>query len=95
LAHRKGRYLESQGLLKCDAENSYLAGNEFDSGPMAQLQGLNYLPGRGSSSTGAQGVLPADVADERRGEQGKWSVFHYVRVWLAAGISFFSDCVCQ
>jgi hypothetical protein len=41
LAHRIGRYLERQGLLERDAENSYLACDELDSGPMAQLQGAS------------------------------------------------------
>jgi hypothetical protein len=38
LAHRIGHYLERQGLLERGVENSYLAGDELESGPMAQLQ---------------------------------------------------------
>jgi len=38
LAHRIGRYLERQGLLEQDVENSYLAGDDLEAGPMAQLQ---------------------------------------------------------
>lgn len=41
LAYRIGRYLERQGLLERDAENSYLVGDELDTGPMAQLQGAS------------------------------------------------------
>ena len=41
LAYRIGRYLEGQGLLERDAENSYLVGDELDTGPMAQLQGAS------------------------------------------------------
>ena len=32
-----GRYLERQGPLECDAENSYLAGDALEAGPMEQL----------------------------------------------------------
>jgi len=36
IAHRVGRYLERQGLLERDAENSYLAGDAVDDDPMSQ-----------------------------------------------------------
>lgn len=39
LALRIGRYLERQGLLERDAENSYLAGDALEVGAMAQLLG--------------------------------------------------------
>jgi hypothetical protein len=39
LARRIGRYLERQGLLEGDAENSYLAGDDVEDGVMAQLLG--------------------------------------------------------
>lgn len=39
LAGRIGRYLERQGLLERDAENSYLAGDVLEAGPMEQLLG--------------------------------------------------------
>ena len=39
LARRIGRFLERQGLLERDAENSYLAGDAFEAGPMEQLLG--------------------------------------------------------
>jgi len=39
IAHRIGRFLERQGLLERDAENSYLAGGEVEAGPMDQLLG--------------------------------------------------------
>jgi hypothetical protein len=39
LARRIGRYLERQGLLERDAENSYLAGDDLEAGPMEQLLG--------------------------------------------------------
>ena len=39
LARRIGRFLERQGLLERDAENSYLVGDDFDAGPMEQLLG--------------------------------------------------------
>lgn len=39
IAHRVGRFLERQGLLERDAENSYLVGEAVDEDPMAQLLG--------------------------------------------------------
>lgn len=41
LAFRIGRYLERQGLLERDIENSYLVGDEIETGPLAQLQGAS------------------------------------------------------
>jgi hypothetical protein len=34
LAQRVGRFLERQGLLECDAENSYLAAEAMEAGPL-------------------------------------------------------------
>jgi len=39
LAQRIGRFLERQGLLERDSENSYLAGDAVEAGPMDQLLG--------------------------------------------------------
>ena len=39
IAHRVGRFLERQGLLERDAENSYLAWDAVDEDPMNQLLG--------------------------------------------------------
>ncbi len=39
LALRIGRYLERQGLLERDAENSYLAGDDLEAGSLEQLLG--------------------------------------------------------
>jgi hypothetical protein len=39
LARRIGRYLEGQGWLTQDAENSYLVGDVLEAGPMEQLLG--------------------------------------------------------
>ena len=39
IAHRVGRYLERQGLLERDTENSYLASDAVDDEPMNQLLG--------------------------------------------------------
>jgi hypothetical protein len=39
LALRIGRHLERQGLLERDAENSYLAGDDVEAGPMEKLLG--------------------------------------------------------
>jgi hypothetical protein len=43
LARRIGRYLERQGLLERDAENSYLAGDDLEAGPMEQLLGSSVM----------------------------------------------------
>ena len=39
ITHRVGRFLERQGLLERDAENSYLAGDSVDDDPLNQLLG--------------------------------------------------------
>ena len=39
IARRVGRFLEREGLLARDAENSYLAGEAGDDGPIDQLLG--------------------------------------------------------
>ena len=39
IARRVGRFLERQGLLERDAENSYLVGDALEAGPMDQLLG--------------------------------------------------------
>ena len=39
IAQRVGRFLERQGLLERDAENSYLAGDAVEGGPLGQLLG--------------------------------------------------------
>jgi hypothetical protein len=41
IAHRLARYLERQGLLERDAENSYLALDHSDEDPMDQLRGYS------------------------------------------------------
>ena len=43
LALRIGRYLEGWGLLERDAENSYLAGDDLEAGPMDQLLGSSII----------------------------------------------------
>jgi len=43
LARRIGRYLERQGLLERDAENSYLAADALEAGPMEQLLGSSMM----------------------------------------------------
>ena len=39
IAHRVGRFLERRGLLERDAENSYLASDAVEEGPMSELIG--------------------------------------------------------
>jgi hypothetical protein len=60
IAHRVGRFLEQQGLLERDAENSYLTYDETDDDPMTQLLG--------SSITYRIAVGPQAAC--RRGRQG-------------------------
>ena len=36
-----GRYLERQELSERDVENSYIAGDDLEDGPMAQRQGVS------------------------------------------------------
>jgi hypothetical protein len=43
LARRVGRFLERQGLLERDAENSYLAGDMLEAGPMEQFLGSSMM----------------------------------------------------
>jgi hypothetical protein len=43
IARRVGRYLERQGLLERDAENSYLATDAIPDDPMAQLLGHSMM----------------------------------------------------
>jgi hypothetical protein len=45
LAQRIGRYLQRQGLLERDAENSYLAGIGLEAGPLDQLLGSSITYG--------------------------------------------------
>ncbi len=72
IAHRIGRFLERQGLLERDAENSYLAGEGVDEGPMDPLWGhsITYRiavgPQQGRKVFTLQ-TLPA--SDEPFGEQ--------------------------
>ena len=39
IAHRVGRFLERQGLLERDMENSYLSGDAVNDDPMTPLLG--------------------------------------------------------
>ena len=54
IAQRVGRYLERQGLLERDAENSYPASDAVDEDPMVQLH-------RCRAADGTQGIYPSDV----------------------------------
>lgn len=59
LTHRVGRYLERQGLLEWDAENSYLVSDAVNEDPMAQLLGhsITYC-----IAVGVQGVHHAEAS---------------------------------
>jgi hypothetical protein len=87
IAHRVGRFLERQGLLERDAENSYLSGDGFDDGPMSQLLGcsISYRiavgPQAGQKVFTLQTLPPADDESDG-GSVGKISGFS-----LHAGVS--------
>jgi len=73
IARRVGRFLERQGLLERDAENSYLAGDALEAGPMDQLLGhsITYRiaigPQQGRKVFTLQ-TLPASDLDEYLGD---------------------------
>ena len=71
LALRIGRYLEGQGLLERDAENSYLAGDYLESGPMAQLLGSSITY---RIAVGPQQGRKVFTLQTRRGEVGEASM---------------------
>ena len=73
IARRVGRFLERQGLLERDAENSYLADDVLETGPMDQLRGhsITYRiaigPQQGRKVFTLQ-TLPASALDEQFGD---------------------------
>jgi hypothetical protein len=80
LALRIGRYLERQGLLERDAQNCYLAGDDLEAGPMAQLLGSSITyriavgPHQGRKVFTLQ-TLPFGVSDRRFSEMGSSIAF--------------------
>ena len=70
IARRVGRFLERQGLLERDEENSYLADDALEAGPMDQLRGhsITYRiaigPQQGRKVFTLQ-TLPASDLDEQ------------------------------
>ncbi len=91
IARRVGRYLERQGLLERDAENSYLASDAITDGPMDQLQGhsITYRiavgPQAGRKVFTLQ-TLPACEPDDYTDTAGKISGFS-----LHAGVAARAD----
>ena len=65
IARRVGRFLERQGLLERDAENSYLAGEAVEAGPMDQLLGHSITYRIAVGPRRAQGVHLANPAGLR------------------------------
>lgn len=90
LAGRIGRYLERQGLLERDAENSYLAGDELKAGLMEQLLGSSITyriaigPQQGRKVFTLQ-TLPAcdESFDDGVGKVAGFSL-HAISRWRAA-----------
>ena len=68
IASRVGRFLERQGLLERDAENSYLASDAVDEDPMTQLLGhsITYRIAVGPQA-GRKVFNAANAADLRSG----------------------------
>ncbi len=91
IARRVGRYLERQGLLERDAENSYLASDAVTGGPMDQLLGhsITYRiavgPQAGRKVFTLQ-TLPACETDDDVDSVGKVSGFS-----LHAGVAARAD----
>jgi hypothetical protein len=91
IARRVGRYLERQGLLERDAENSYLASDAVPEDPMAQLLGhsITYRvavgPQAGRKVFTLQ-TLPACEPDDHAASAGKVSGFS-----LHGGVSARAD----
>ena len=91
IARRVGRYLERQGLLERDAENSYLASDAVPEDPVAQLLGhsITYRvavgPQAGRKVFTLQ-TLPACEPDDHAASAGKVSGFS-----LHAGVSARAD----
>ncbi len=56
IAHRVGRFLERQGLLERDTENSYLSGEAMETGPLDELFGhsITYRIAVGPLAKGAR-----------------------------------------
>jgi hypothetical protein len=90
LARRIGRYLERQGLLERDAENSYLSSDDLEVGAMAQVLGSSITyriaigPQRGRKVFTLQ-MLPA-CDEQYDGGVGKVAGFS-----LHAGVSARAD----
>jgi hypothetical protein len=92
IAHRVGRYLERQGLLQRDAENSYLSTDAVPEDPMNQLLGHSIIyriavgPQAGRKVFTLQ-TLPAGEPDDFADTAGKVSGFS-----LHAGVAE-NDCI--
>ena len=91
IARRVGRYLERQGLLERDAENSYLALDAVSEDPMAQLLGhsITYRIAMGSQAgrkVFTLQTLPACEPDEFADTPGRVSGFS-----LHVGVAARSD----
>ncbi len=65
IARRVGRFLERQGLLESDAENSWLAGDGFDDDSMRNERSLDNVQNCGRPQCWAQGDDAADAASGR------------------------------
>jgi hypothetical protein len=70
IAHRVGRFLERQGLLERDAENSYLASDAVDDDPMTQLLGhsITYRIAVGPQQGRKVFTLPACDPEDQFGD---------------------------
>ena len=91
LARRIGRYLERQGLQERDAENSYLAGDPLEAGPMEQLLGSSITyriaigPQQGRKVFALQ-TLPA-CEEPFDGGLGRWPGSPFTPAWRRGRIN--------
>ena len=92
IAHRVGRYLERQGWLERDAENSYLALDTTDDDPLSVLQGhsISYRialgPQAGRKVFTLQTLPPVDADEMHSGTVGEVAGFN-----LHAGVAARAD----
>jgi hypothetical protein len=95
LARRIGRYLERQGLLERGTENSYLAGDDLEAGPLDQLFGLSitYRIAVGPQQGRKVITLPPVASRSMKGSV-KSPDFHYTPAWRRERINARSSSGC-
>lgn len=94
LAHRVGRYLERQGWLVRDAENSYLALETADDDPFSVLQGhsITYRIALGPQAWrkvfSLQSLPPVDMDERHSNALARWPGSVYIKCWSKPALMF-------